>query len=125
MVMLLSEAAQNAIATNVRSVVDGLLLALTIIGWSYFLDWLSFRFPGFQRILSPIPLPLIKEGVILRKNLRKELITIEELMAALRENGIEDIRTVKAAFMESDGRISVVAANGQSSPPPDQPRGRA
>lgn len=124
MVMLLSESAQNAMATNVRSVMDGLLLALVVILWSLFIDWLSFRFPAIQRLISPSALPLIKEGVILRKNLRKELVTLEELMAALRENGVEDVRSVKAAFMESDGRISVVAADVPSSPPPSSPRDR-
>ena len=45
---------------------------------------------------------------MLRKNMKTELVTIEELMAQLRENGIEDCAQVKRACMEADGMISVI-----------------
>ena len=45
---------------------------------------------------------------MLRRNLRKEMITQEELMAALRREGVEQIDQVKLATMESDGEITVV-----------------
>jgi uncharacterized membrane protein YcaP (DUF421 family) len=41
--VLLADAAQNAMAGEYQSITDGLLLVATIIGWSYALDWLSFR----------------------------------------------------------------------------------
>lgn len=40
--------------------------------------------------------------------MRAELITQEELMAQLRENGIEDCSRVKQAYMEADGMISII-----------------
>lgn len=45
---------------------------------------------------------------MLRRNMRAELITKDELMAQLRENGIEDCAQVKRACIESDGMISVI-----------------
>jgi len=45
---------------------------------------------------------------MLRKNMRAELVTKEELMAQLREEGIEDCTQVKRACMEADGMISVI-----------------
>ncbi len=51
---------------------------------------------------------LIENGRMLRKNMRAELVTAEELMAQLRENGIEDCAQVKRACMEADGMISVI-----------------
>ena len=50
-------------------------------------------------------------------NLRRELLTLDDLRAKLREQGIEDVQQVKAAFMESDGMISVVRAQGAEAPP--------
>lgn len=45
---------------------------------------------------------------MLRRNMRKEFVTTEELMAQLRENGLEDCADAKAAYMEADGSISII-----------------
>lgn len=45
---------------------------------------------------------------MLRRNMREEFVTADELLAQLRKNGIEDCRRVKAAYMEADGSISVI-----------------
>lgn len=45
---------------------------------------------------------------MLRRNMRAELVTAEELMAQLRERGLEDCKNVAAADMEADGRIGVI-----------------
>jgi uncharacterized membrane protein YcaP (DUF421 family) len=84
------------------------VLVITIVGWSYALDWLGYRFPQLQRFLRPPPLRLIKDGQILHRNLRRELITEEELMSQIRQQGIDDISRIKEAVMEGDGRVSVV-----------------
>jgi uncharacterized membrane protein YcaP (DUF421 family) len=44
---------------------------------------------------------------MLPKNMRSEFVTREELMAQLREQGLDDCRDVKAACMEADGKISI------------------
>ena len=107
-IVLVADAAQNAMADDYRSITDGILLVLTIIFWSYVLNWLGYQFPQLQRLIYPAPLPLIKKGQMLRRNMRRELITEGELMTQLREQGIDNIRTVKAAYIEGDGYISVI-----------------
>lgn len=115
-VVLIADAAQNAMAGEYRSVPDGILLVATIIFWSYALDWLGYYFPSVGRLVHPPPLPLVKDGRLLHRNMRKELITRDELMTQLREQGVEDLSCVKTAHMEGDGRISIVTANGQPHP---------
>lgn len=110
-ITLIADAAQNGMANDYSSIADGILLVGVIIGWSYLIDWLGYRFPRFQRIVHPKPLPLIKDGRMLRRNMRQELITEGELMTQLREQGIEDLGSVRSAFMEGDGRISVISNN--------------
>jgi len=107
-VVLIADAAQNGMADDYRSLPDGILLVFTIIFWSYAIDWLGFRFPPIQRFLIPPPLALIKEGKLLHRNLRRELITEAELLTKLRREGLKDISEVKEAFMEGDGGISFV-----------------
>jgi uncharacterized membrane protein YcaP (DUF421 family) len=108
LVTLLADASQNGMAGEYRSLPDGILLVGTLIFWNYALDWLSFKSSFLSRLIEPAPLPLVMNGVLLRRNMRRELITEEELMGQLREQGIDDLSKVKKAFMERDGRISVI-----------------
>lgn len=107
-IVLIADAAQNAMTGTAQSVTGGLLLVGTILFWSYALDWIAYQFPWLERFINPQPLTLIKNGELQRRNLRREFVTLTELKGVLRENGIEDISQVKEAFMESDGHISVV-----------------
>lgn len=112
LVVLIADAAQNAMAGDYKSITDGILLVAVIIGWSYALDWLGFHFKTIRRLLVPPPLLLVKNGRMLRRNMRQELVTEEELMVQLREQGVEDVKKVKEAHMESDGRVSVICYDG-------------
>jgi uncharacterized membrane protein YcaP (DUF421 family) len=53
---------------------------------------------------------------LLRRNMRKELISEGELMSQLREQGVDDVRKVRRAYEEGDGRISVMTYEGKSHP---------
>lgn len=110
--VLIADAAQNAMSDDYSSITDGILLVAVIMGWCYALDWLGFHFKIIHRLLVPPPLPLVKEGRMVRRNMKQELVTEEELMTQLREQGVEDLSKVKVARMESDGRISVVCYDG-------------
>jgi uncharacterized membrane protein YcaP (DUF421 family) len=108
LITLIADASQNAMAGEYRSISSGIVLASTIIFWSYAFDWLTFKFSWFRRLAEPPPLRLIQDGKLLRKNMRSELITEDELKSQLREQGLEDWGQVQEAFMESDGHISIV-----------------
>jgi len=55
---------------------------------------------------------LIWEGQVMESHMKHEGIRLDELEAAVREHGIEDISQVKLAVLEIDGAISVVGENG-------------
>jgi len=107
-IVLIADATQNAMASEYKSVTEGTVLVLTIVFWNFAIDWLGYRFPAFQRLTRPPPLPLIENGRMLRRNMQKEMITTEELESQLRQQGIEHCSEVKKAFIEGDGSISVI-----------------
>jgi uncharacterized membrane protein YcaP (DUF421 family) len=113
-IVLLADAAQNAMAGDYTSVPDGVLLVGTIVFWSWFIDWAKFRSARFARVIDPPPLTLVKDGRLLPRNMRIEMITEDELMSQLRLQGVDDLAHVKRACIESDGRISVVPRDGKS-----------
>jgi uncharacterized membrane protein YcaP (DUF421 family) len=52
-VVVIADAVQNAMASEHKTVLDGWLLAATILFWNFALDWMDFRFPRLQRLLRP------------------------------------------------------------------------
>ena len=112
LLVLIADASQNAMSGEYQSIGEGCLLVATIAFWNYALDWAAFRSKAVRRVLQPSALPLVKNGQLLRPNLRREFITIDELMAELRKQGLERLDQVKSACMETDGVISIVPVEG-------------
>jgi uncharacterized membrane protein YcaP (DUF421 family) len=106
-IIVIADAAQNGLG-NYRSVTEGIVLVLTIVGWDYALDWLAFRYPALDKVLQPPPLKLIDKGRVLHRNLKAEMISMEDFLGQLREQGIDNINQVKSASLEGDGRVSVI-----------------
>jgi uncharacterized membrane protein YcaP (DUF421 family) len=79
-----------------------------ILGWDYLLNMLGHHSSLFRKFVHPQALKLMENGKFLYRNMRREYITEQEMQAQLRHHGIDDPQQVKAAFMEGDGRISVI-----------------
>ena len=107
-VVLVADAAQNAMAGSYTTITDGLLLVATLIFWNVLFDWLAYRFPAFERFAQASAVPLVRHGRYLRANMRREMVTQSDLEAKLRGQGIDDVRDVAKATLESDGNITVV-----------------
>ena len=108
LIVLIADASQNAMAGGYESVAEGCVLVGTLIGWNYLLDWASYRWEAVRKFAEPEPLLLIDRGRVLARNLRREFLTRDDLDAQLRENGITSPAEVKKAYMESDGKFSVI-----------------
>ena len=107
-IVLIADAAQNGLGKDYGSVTEGLALVLTIVAWEYLLDWISWRFPLTRPYLTPPSLTLVRDGRLIPQNLRKEMITEDELQSQLREQNVEDYGDIKLATLEGDGRLSVL-----------------
>jgi uncharacterized membrane protein YcaP (DUF421 family) len=114
-VVLIAEIAGRGITLEYESVIEGTVLIGTILFWSYLFERLQFRFPAIERLLRAKKLALVQDGRILHRNMRAEAVTREELTAQLREHGVEDHADVKVAYLEADGRISVIKHDKASS----------
>ena len=115
-IVLIADAVQNAMAAEYKSITEGALLVLTIVFWNYVVDWIGYRVPALQRFVRPPPLQLIKDGRMLPRNMRQEMITAEELNSQLRQQGVESCDEVKEAFIEGDGRVSVIRKDNEETP---------
>jgi uncharacterized membrane protein YcaP (DUF421 family) len=116
-IVLVADAAQNAMAAEYKSITEGIVLVGTIFAWNYALDWLGYRYRWVYRLLHPAPLLLVKDGRVQRRNLRSEMLTLDDLLEQLREQGVDDVCQVKRCHLEADGHLSVIRQEGGEAPP--------
>jgi uncharacterized membrane protein YcaP (DUF421 family) len=93
--------------------ITGAVLAVGTFGvLTVFVSWISFRFPRVRPVLDGRPVVLLEDGKPIEVNLRRERITIEELAAQARVNGIEKLERVKWAVLETGGQVSFIKRSG-------------
>jgi uncharacterized membrane protein YcaP (DUF421 family) len=106
--VIIADASQNAMSNEYKSLTDGGVVILTIVGWSALLNYLSFHYKIVRKLVVPRPVLIVKDGVKQKTNLKHEKITDDELGEILREHQIEDISEVKRAYLEADGQVTVL-----------------
>jgi uncharacterized membrane protein YcaP (DUF421 family) len=107
-VLLVANGAADSMTGGADSLTNGVVIILTVVAWNYALNTLTWHAPALERWTTPPPLQVIRDGKLIRRNMRKEFLTKEELMAHLREEGVEEVSMVKTAYLEVDGNISVI-----------------
>jgi len=120
LLVIVADAAQNAMAGGYDTFAEGAILVLTIVAWNWLLDFLAFHFAAVRRFASPSRLTLVSRGIPNLRHMRREYISLSELKEKLREQGVEDLREVKVAYLEGDGQISVIRRSGESERKPEK-----
>jgi uncharacterized membrane protein YcaP (DUF421 family) len=117
-IVLIADAVQEAMAGKYESITEGLALAGTIIFWAVAIDWLDYRFPQLH-LSDGKQIPLIRNGRIIQRNLDRQKITREEVLAQLRQHGLSSEHDVESAYLEGDGHVSVLVRGGSLRKPPE------
>ncbi len=108
LLLLISNAVQNAMTGPDTSLLGGILAAATLLIANQVVGYARNRVPRLRRFIVGSPTILIQDGELLHKNLEHEELPEDEVLVALREHGIEDVADVELATLEVDGSISVV-----------------
>ncbi|MBU8881582.1 DUF421 domain-containing protein [Kaistella sp. DKR-2] len=111
LLLLISNAVQNAMVGENTSLEGGLIAASVLFLANFLLKKLMFNNPKVKSFLESDPVILIRDGKLLRENLVKAEITVDELEESIREHGVETVEEVKLSVMEVDGNISVISEN--------------
>ncbi|MCT2564295.1 DUF421 domain-containing protein [Chryseobacterium herbae] len=109
LLLLISNAVQNAMVGPDTSLQGGLIAALVLFAANFILKRLMFANRKFETFMEEDPVVLIRDGVIDQPALNRVKITRDELEEAIREHGVEKIQNVKLSILEVDGNISVVS----------------
>jgi uncharacterized membrane protein YcaP (DUF421 family) len=113
-ILLVANAVQNAMVGPDTSVPAGLIAAGVLFGGNYALAAVRERVPWLRTAIEGAPTLLIRNGAFVKENLRREEIDNNDVLMAMREHGIGDVKEVATAVLETDGSISIVPKSGQA-----------
>lgn len=109
LILLISNAVQNAMVGNDTSLLGGIIAASVLFLINLILRKLIYKYKKLGEFLQEKPEILIHDGKLDFKTLSKLNITSEELKEAIREHGVEYFDQVKLAILEVDGNISIIS----------------
>ena len=110
LVLLVANAVQNAMVGSDTTVQGGLVAAATLLAVNTGVARLRLRSVAVRHLVEGVPRVLISHGEWVSESLRRERLTEDEVMAAVREHGeVGDVSHVELAVLETDGSVSVVA----------------
>ncbi len=113
-ILLIANAVQNAMVGPDTSVTGGLIAAGVLIVANYGVALARERIPLLRRAVEGNPSLLISEGKFVSDHLRREGLDEDEVMMAIREHGVADLKDVRMAVLETDGSISIVPSDAKA-----------
>ncbi len=108
-VLLISNAVQNAMVGSDTTLGGGILAASVLFILNLLFKKLKYKFPSIKKVIEGEPVILIHKGKLLEENCKKNDITKDELLQAIREHGSSSFEDVDSLILEADGNISVVS----------------
>src|SRR4051812_18907514 len=108
LLLILSNAVQNAMNGGDNSYTAGVISAATLVLVNGLVGYATFRSKWLEGLVEGRPVVLIHNGKIYESLLRSQRMTHHELLAALRRSGCACVEQVHIAILENNGQISVV-----------------
>lgn len=90
------------------SLADGMVALALLICLQYIVAWTTVRSQWVERVVKSEPALLVHRGRILESALRRERVTQEEVLSAIRAQGMSALADVAAVVLETDGTFSVL-----------------
>jgi len=108
MLVMIGDLVQQGVTQNDFSVTGALLVGGVIGLLTVAVSYASFRFPRLRPLLDGDPVIVVEDGKPIERNLRRNRITREELLAAARQNQVQSLDDVRWAVLETNGQISFI-----------------
>ena len=107
--LTLSNAVQNAIIGDDNSLIGGMIGGATLVLLNLGVVRFLYHHRSLERRIGGEPVLLVKDGRLIRENLAQELITEEELQAAIRRQGVDHFESCAEVTLETSGVVTVLA----------------
>jgi uncharacterized membrane protein YcaP (DUF421 family) len=108
LLLLISNAVQNAMTGPDTSVTGGIIAAVTLLVINGVMTRIVWQNKKMREFVEGTPTLLIRHGKVIEEHLAKEKVSLDALTQALREHGVASVSDVSVAVLEIDGSISVL-----------------
>ena len=112
LIIILGDAVQQGLTQDDYSLTGAFLAIGTIAVLQVFVSWLGFRFPRARPVLEGTPIVVVQDGNVIERNARRERLSVDEIRAAARLQGIGQLSEVRWAVLETNGQITFIKAKG-------------
>ncbi len=114
--LIIADLASVPMQDNGIPLLSGLIPIIVLLAVATILSVLSAKSIRFRALLCGRPSVVIQDGLVLEGELRKNRLTVDELMEELRNQGYTDFQSIKFAILETNGQLSVLPYAGQKPP---------
>ena len=112
LLLIISEATQQALLGNDFSVTGAALTIITLMVVDILFGTLKKYVKGAENLIDGTPVVLVENGQMLENKMREADITRDDIMVSARNNqGIADLAEIKFAILERNGHISIIPKN--------------
>jgi uncharacterized membrane protein YcaP (DUF421 family) len=109
LLLIVSEAIQQAMITTDSSLTNAFLLVLTLVGLDIMMSLWKQRSPRIEKILDGVPVLIMENGKLHNDRMQRERVDEGDILASARErHGVERLDQIKHAVVEATGGISVI-----------------
>jgi uncharacterized membrane protein YcaP (DUF421 family) len=109
LVLIVSEAIQQALLDNDNSMTNGFLVVLTLVGLNVLLSLVKQRSHTVEKLLDGVPTILVEDGRPLQERMQKARVDVEDVMQAARQlQGLERLDQIRYAVLERTGGITII-----------------
>jgi uncharacterized membrane protein YcaP (DUF421 family) len=108
LLVMIGDLVQQGVTQNDFSVTGMILVGGTIGLLTVLVSYANFKFPYLRPVIDGEPVVVVEDGRPIVRNLARNRITLEELQAAARQNGVAKIDDIRWAVLETSGRISFI-----------------
>jgi uncharacterized membrane protein YcaP (DUF421 family) len=108
LLVVLGDLIQNGVTQSDLSMTGVTIAITTFVLLTVASSYLSFKSPRARKLLQGEPLIIIEDGKPIQRNMRSELLTLDDVMEEARSNEIERLEEIKWAVLEASGTITFI-----------------
>jgi uncharacterized membrane protein YcaP (DUF421 family) len=108
LLIVMGDAIQQGLTQDDYSVTGALIVIGTFAVLQLLLSYLSYRFPRLRPTLDGEPIVIVQDGKPIERNMRRERLTFDEVMAEARLQQVSSVQDIAWAVLETSGRISII-----------------
>jgi uncharacterized membrane protein YcaP (DUF421 family) len=114
LLIVIGDAIQQGLTQDDYSVTGALIVVGTFAMLQVLVSLLSYKFPALRPALDGEPIIVVQDGKPIERNMRRERLTLEEVLVEARHQQLTSIEEIEWAVLETSGSISIIPKKSSS-----------